>query len=73
MHSHVSASHVNTNNQIGTKPKNRFFLNYGLRAVTYPKYMSRKRPLAGPSRSRLRPLAKPGELLFGSRRFAVHH
>ena len=38
MHSHVSASHVNITNQVQTKPKNRFFLNYNLRVISYPKY-----------------------------------
>jgi len=38
MRSHISASHVNLQNQVQTKPKNRFFLNANLRAVSYPKY-----------------------------------
>ena len=38
MNAHISASHVNIVNQVQTKPKNRFFLNYNLRAVSYPKY-----------------------------------
>src|ERR1017187_2224283 len=36
--SHIAARHVDAGEQIGCRPKNRFFFNYNLRAVTYPKY-----------------------------------
>jgi hypothetical protein len=34
----ISARHVDGQEQIQCRPKNRFFLNYNLRAVSYPKY-----------------------------------
>ncbi len=38
MHTHIAAKHVDIAQHVQTKLKNRFFLNYSLRAVSYPKY-----------------------------------